>query len=270
MSKKTPSGLTLEALYRYPVKSLLGESFEALDVLARGLAYDRHWMVVDEQGAFLSQRKLPRMSLIAARVDTVGIVRLNTPGMPELVLTACVGGALDVVVWGDSVRAEAAGPEADDWLSRFLGVSCRLVCFAQDAVRSVDPAFSRATDQVGFADGFPFLLISQASLDDLNRRLVHPVPMLRFRPNLVVAGCEAFAEDGWRRIRIGELEFRVAKPCSRCIIPTIDPLTAQRGAEPLRTLNTYRKRGNKIYFGQNLVHEAPGRLAVGMPVEVLE
>jgi hypothetical protein len=174
------------------------------------------------------------------------------------------------VVWGDSVRAEAAGPEADDWLSRSLGVPCRLVCFARDAVRSVDPAFSRATDQVGFADGFPFLLISQASLDDLNRRLAQPVAMLRFRPNLVVAGGEAFAEDGWRRIRIGGLAFRVAKPCSRCIIPTIDPLTGQRGVEPLRTLNSYRKRGKQVYFGQNLVHESPGRLAVGMPVEVLE
>mgnify|MGYP001828911861 CR=1 FL=1 len=137
-------------------------------------------------------------------------------------------------------------------------------------MRRVDPAFSRATDQVGFADGFPFLLISQASLDDLNRRLAQPVAMLRFRPNLVVAGCEAFAEDGWRRIRVGELEFRVAKPCSRCIIPTIDPSTGQRGVEPLRTLNSYRRRGNKVYFGQNLVHESAGRLAVGMPVEVLE
>ena len=264
------SGLTLEALHRYPVKSLAGESFEVLEVLARGLAYDRHWMLVDERGEFLSQRQLPSMSLISASVDTAGTLGLNAPGMPELVLTACDGGPLDVRVWDDSVSAEMVGSEADDWLSRFLGVSCRLVCFAQDTVRRVDPAFSRTADQVGFADGFPFLLISRASLDDLNRRLAQPVPMLRFRPNLVVAGCEPFAEDGWRRIRIGELEFRVAKPCSRCIIPTIDPATGQRGAEPLRTLSTYRKRGNKIYFGQNLIHEAEGRLAVGMPVEVLE
>ena len=270
MSKKTRSGLSLEALYRYPVKSLGGQSFTSLDVLARGLAYDRHWMLVDQQGGFLSQRQLPRMSLISANVDTVGTLHLNAPDMPELVLAACGGVPLDVTVWGDSVRAETTAPEADDWLGRFLGVPCRLACFAQDAVRRVDPAFSRETDQVGFADGFPFLLISRASLDDLNRRLVQPVPMLRFRPNLVVAGCEAFAEDRWRRIRIGELEFRVAKPCSRCIIPTIDYSTGQVGAEPLRTLNTYRKRGNKIYFGQNLIHETVGRLAVGMPVEVLE
>ena len=270
MSKKTRSGLTLEALYRFPVKSLGGESFAARDVLARGLAYDRHWMLVDEQGGFLSQRQLPRMSLISASVDNAGTLRLSAPGMPELVLSTCAGGPLDVTVWGDSVSAETAGPEADDWLNRFLDVSCRLVCFAQDTVRRVDPEFSRATDQVGFADGFPFLLISRASLDDLNRRLGQPVAMLRFRPNLVVAGCEAFAEDGWRRIRIGELEFRVAKPCSRCIIPTIDPSTGQRGVEPLRTLSTYRKRGNKVYFGQNLIHETAGRLAVGTPVEVLE
>ena len=270
MSKKTRSGLTLEALYRYPVKSLGGESFASLDVLARGLAYDRHWMLVDEQGEFLSQRQLPRMSLVSARVDTAGTLYLNAPDMPELVLTACVGVSLDAKVWSDPVRAETVAAEADDWLGRFLGVPCRLVCFPEGAVRRVDPAFSRATDQVGFADGFPFLLISRASLDDLNRRLAQPIPMLRFRPNLVVEGCEPFAEDRWRRIRIGALEFRVAKPCSRCIIPAVDYSTGQVGAEPLRTLKTYRKRGNKIYFGQNLIHEAAGRLAVGMPVEVLE
>ena len=117
---------------------------------------------------------------------------------------------------------------------------------------------------------FPFLLISQASLDDLNGRLGEPVPMLRFRPNLVVEGCEAFAEDGWRRIRIGDIEFRVAKPCSRCVIPTIDPATGLRGQEPLRTLMGYRRRDNKVYFGQNLIHDGVGHLSIGMPVEVLE
>ena len=138
------------------------------------------------------------------------------------------------------------------------------------AIRAVDPDYARPADQVGFADGFPFLLISQASLDHLNRRLAAPLPMLRFRPNLVVSGCEPYAEDGWRHLRIGDLEFRVAKPCSRCIIPTIDPTTAQRSAEPLRTLRGYRRRDNKVYFGQNLIHDALGRLEVGMPVEVLE
>ena len=190
--------------------------------------------------------------------------------MPDLMVRGAQGASLPVVVWRDKVNAIPVGGDADAWLSEFLAIDCRLVVFPYDARRAVDPDYAAATDQVGFADGFPFLLISQASLDDLNARLAQPVPMLRFRPNLVVEGCAAYAEDGWRRIRIGELEFRVAKPCSRCIIPTIDPATAQRSAEPLRTLMSYRRRDNRIYFGQNLIHDGTGRLAVGMPVEVLE
>jgi uncharacterized protein YcbX len=174
-----------------------------------------------------------------------------------------------VVVWGDSVQAAAVGERADAWLSGFLGLACRLVYFPPDTVRAVDPDYARASDQIGFADGFPFLLISQASLDDLNGRLDEAVPMLRFRPNLVVAGCSAYAEDDWRRIRIGEIEFRFAKPCSRCIIPTIDPASGLRGREPLRTLMGYRQRDNKVYFGQNLIHDGVGQLALGMPIEVL-
>jgi uncharacterized protein len=139
-----------------------------------------------------------------------------------------------------------------------------------DSVRPVDPDYAGPGHRVGFADGFPFLLISEASLDELNGRLTQPVPMARFRPNLVVAGCEAFAEDGWRRIRIGGLAFDLVKPCSRCIIPTIDIATGQRDAEPLRTLMGYRKRDNRILFGQNLVHDGVGLLRRGMPVQVLE
>ena len=264
------SGPTLTGLYRYPVKSLGGERLAALDVEPRGLAFDRHWMLVDRQGVFLTQRQWPRMALISATVDAAGRLRLSAAGRPDFTLDACVDQRLEVTVWGDRVNALAAGREADAWLSDLLDVSCRLVCFPVQGVRAVDPAFADPGDQVGFADGFPFLLIGQASLDELNGRLARPVGMLRFRPNLVVGGCVPFAEDGWRRIRIGELELRVAKPCSRCIIPTIDPATGQRGAEPLRTLSSYRRRGSKIYFGQNLVHRGSGRLEVGMPVEVLD
>jgi uncharacterized protein YcbX len=190
--------------------------------------------------------------------------------MPGLTVPDVAASRVSVTVWADTVDAADAGAEAAAWLSEFLGTDCRLVCFAREAVRPVDRVYAEASDQVGFADGFPFLLISQASLDDLNARLAQPVPMLRFRPNLVIGGSEPYAEDDWRRIRIGDLTFRVAKPCSRCIIPTIDPATARRGSEPLRTLMSYRRRDNKVYFGQNLVHDAVGRLAVGMPVEVLE
>lgn len=264
---------SLRAIYRYPVKSLRGESFDSLEVMRRGFACDREWMVVDPDGRFLTQRQQPRMSLVDATVTAAGELRLRAPGMPALAIPGGAADYLPVEVWGDRIEALAAGPDADAWLSRFLGIDCRLVRFADDRRRDVDPGYAHAGDEVGFADGFPFLLISQASLDDLNRRLEScdepAVPMTRFRPNLVVDGCEPYAEDAWRRIRIGDLTLRVVKACSRCIIPTIDPATARRGPEPLRTLMTYRRRDSKVYFGQNLVHDGPGELRTGMPVEVL-
>lgn len=263
--------LILEALYRYPVKSLAGEGFETLEVMARGFRHDRHWMVVDPAGRFLTQRQWPRMALIATQVDASGELHLRAPGMADLHLAGRSGGArLAVQVWGDTVDAMASDAAADVWLSEFLETPCRLVHLADDSVRPVDPDYATPADQVGFADGFPFLLISQASLDDLNSRLDAPLPMRRFRPNLVVSGCPPYAEDGWRLIRIGDIRFRVVKPCARCAIPTIDPDTGISGKEPLRTLARFRRQGGQVMFGQNLVHDGRGRLEVGMTVEVLE
>ena len=264
------SGLTLSAIYRYPVKSLRGECFDEFVADRRGLLHDRHWMVVDAAGRFLTQRQQSRMALIDTHVDAAGHLHLAATGMPPLTIAASAGGRSEVVVWSDRVSADGVGADADAWLSEFLGCDCRLVVQPDDVRRSVDPAYARQDDEVGFADGFPFLLISKASLDGLNARLAEAVPMLRFRPNLVVTGCDAHAEDGWRRIRIGDMSFRVAKPCSRCVIPTVDIETGERGAEPMRTLLSYRRRDNKVFFGQNLIHDGPGRLRVGMRVEVVE
>lgn len=261
---------TLSALYRYPVKSLRGEAFDTLEVTPRGLAFDRRWMVVDGEGRFLTQRQQPRMALIQARVGADGRLRLQAPGMPDIEVTpADTDRRMTVRVWDDSLPAAPADAAAGLWLGEILGVPCHLVYLPDDSRRPVDPHYAQPADQVGFADGFPFLLISQPSLEDLNARLERPVSMLRFRPNLVVTGCEAFAEDGWRRIRVGDLSFRVAKPCSRCVIPTIDIETGEKGREPLQTLQRYRRREHKVYFGQNLIHDGPGTLRVGMPVEVL-
>jgi uncharacterized protein YcbX len=271
LSKNRVFRLTLAAIYRYPVKSLRGEAFAALDVEPRGLAGDRRWMLVDHEGCFLTQRQLPRMALVQAHIAADGGLSLQAPGMPEIeVAPAAAGDRLEVLVWQDRLPVVPAPAEADRWLSTFMDAPCRLVYLPDEVRRPVDPEYGQPRDQVGFADGFPFLLISQGSLDDLNGRLERALPMLRFRPNLVVAGCPPYAEDGWRRIRIGDLGFRVVKPCSRCVIPTIDLETAERGPEPLRTLLGYRRRGNKVYFGQNLIHDGQGRLEVGMPVEVVE
>ncbi len=264
--------IELSGLFCYPVKSLRGLSLPAAEADARGLRLDRHWMLVDPAGRFVTQRQQPRMALIECAVEAAGL-RLAAPGMPPLQLDAPPGGGetLEVQLWSDRCQALAWGAEADAWFSRFLERPVRLVSMSEGGVRPLDPDYARPGDQTGFADGFPFLLISEASLADLNRRIGRVLPMRRFRPNLVVRGCAPYAEDHWRRIRIGAVEFRLVKPCSRCIIPSIDPATGERdGSEPLATLSRYRQRGNKVYFGQNLIHDGPGRLAVGDGVEVLE
>jgi len=262
--------MLLSELWRFPVKSMRGIRAARLAVDARGLHLDRHWMLVDDQGRFLTQRQLPRMALLNTALEG-GTLSLWLEGeAPRTVVCPQDGPLIDVRVWSDECQARGVNAGVDEWLSDFLQTDCRLVYLPPDQERAVDPAYARPGEQVGFADGFPFLLISRASLDDLNTRLEMPVPMRRFRPNLVVEGCEPYAEDAWKRLRIGGLEFRVVKPCSRCIIPTIDPETAERGVEPLRTLSGYRRWDNNVWFGQNLLHDGPGMLQEGMSVEVLE
>lgn len=265
------SELRLVSLFFYPVKSLRGIALQRAPVDGRGIHFDRHWMVVDAKGGFVTQRQHPRMALVRTALTPAGL-RLSAPGMLDLEVEFEPedGEQKRVQVWGDHCLAQGSGQAAADWLSQFLGLDCQLYFMPETTRRPVDPEYAHAADQVGFADGFPFLLISEASLADLNQRLEQPLTMLRFRPNLVVSGCEPFAEDGWRRIRIGEMTFRVAKPCSRCVIPTINPDTGEKAVEPLRTLNRYRREGNKVYFGQNLLHDGVGELRTGMLVEVLE
>ena len=265
------SDLTLSGLFFYPVKSLRGIALERAPLDQRGIHFDRHWMVVDGAGRFLTQRQHTRMALIRTAL-TPGGLRLSAPGMADLDLAfePAEKRRLEVQVWRDQCEAVLVGEAADRWLSQFLDTEARLVYMPDSTQRAVDPTYAAAGDRVGFADGFPLLLISEASLADLNSRLEQPLPMLRFRPNLVVRGCEPYAEDSWRRIRIGDSTFRVSKPCSRCVIPSIDPETGKKSKEPLRTLNSYRRRGNEVYFGQNVLHDAPGVLQTGMVVEVLE
>jgi len=177
-----------------------------------------------------------------------------------------------VTIWRDTLRVPDAGDEAGAWLSEFIGKPTRLVQVPLERARTTEAGYGKDDDKVGFADGYPLLLIGQASLDDLSQRIGRPMEMLRFRPNLVIEGSEAFAEDGWKRVRIGDVEFRVVKPCSRCTPTTTDPASGERSAdrEPLATLKTYREQEGDVMFGQNLVNDGVGRLEVGMPVTILE
>ena len=255
---------TLSAITLYPVKSLAGISVSRWPVTKTGLQYDRKWMLIDHAGQFLSQRKLPQMALIKTAL-TGSHLTLSASGMEDLSLplTPTDGDIISSTIWHDQCEARSTSQEADQWLSHFLNQDCRLVYQADEMIRQVDPDYGRHTDNVAFSDGFPFLIISENSLVSLNREMQLNLPMTRFRPNLVISGCPGYAEDSWREISIGTIDFRLPKPCSRCVIPTIDPETAQTGKEPLRTLNRTRKWQNNVYFGQNALHNQSGTLTVG-------
>ena len=257
----------------YPVKSCKGITLTRAELTQFGLKNDRRWMVVDEQGSFVSQRVIPKMALVdPSLTDKCLVLKALNFETIEVPYHSEVKSTRVVKIWDDVCEAEDCGEEAAEWFSEFLGVASRLVTMGNTFSRSVDTEYSKHRDQVSFADSFPLLLISSASLRDLNVRLDLPVPMNRFRPNLVVSGCEPYAEDRWRRFSLGKLTFEVSKPCARCTVPTVDQMTGRKGTEPLTTLATYRKgNGNDVFFGQNLVNEQKsGELVVGMEVSILD
>ena len=263
--------MQLSDLYLYPIKSTAPLAVQDAMVEPRGLRHDRRWMVVDAQGRFLTGRQLPRLTLVRALPGETGLM-LEAPGMPPLSVMFPAGSAsVPVNVWKSEVAARPMGAEVDEWFSTFLQQSARLVHMDEAVVRPMTDAQAQPGDEVSFADAFPLLLISQAALEALNARLEKPVSMRQFRPNLVVDGVPAHAEDGWQRIRIGEVEFEVAKPCVRCIFTTVDPSRGARAAdgEPLRTLIGYRRSAEGVTFGQNLIPRSYGKIRVGDTVEVL-
>ncbi|MFB8790720.1 MAG: MOSC domain-containing protein [Potamolinea sp.] len=261
--------IKLTGIYIYPIKSAAGFSWETAEVTKQGFQYDRRWMLVDETGKFMTQRQFPSMALISVQVKGDYLI-VNAPDRESLSIPIHLDilDRVSVQVWRDVCEAIPLGKEVDLWFTDFLGIACQLVYMPESSFRPVNPNYATNNEQVSFADGYPFLLISEASLQDLNSRLDESIPMNRFRPNLVVSGCEAFAEDSWGSIRIGSIPFRVVKPCERCVVTTVDQATGIRGKEPLSTLTKYRNREGKILFGQNLIQEQLGMLRVGDLVEV--
>lgn len=260
--------MILDALFIYPVKGLRGIAVTEAVVEPWGLQGDRRWMVVDGAGRYLTQRDLPGMARIAAVPDGGGIT-LSADGMAPLHVPL-PRAPVTVVVWRDQVQAREAGPDAAAWLSRALGQPCRLVHMGDPATaRPVDPGYARPGDRVSFADGFPVLAVNAASLDDLNARLAQPVPMDRFRTNLVVSGTSAWAEDSWTTLHVGPVRFRGPKTCARCVVVTTDQATGARprDREPLRTLTAFRRGGDgRVIFGMNLIPDGTGRISIGMEV----
>lgn len=264
----------VRALFVYPVKSCRGIALDRAEVETRGLRHDRRWMIVDGEGTFVTQRTAPRLTGIDVAVDEErAALVLSAPGQGalRLALAPHEGENVRVKVWRDEVRALHAGEEAARWASAFLRAPASIV-FMSDAVeRPVRPDFAREGDHVSFADAFPLLLTSVESLDDLNARLDRPLPMDRFRPNVVVSGGLPWEEDEWRRASVGPVPLRLPKGCNRCVVTTTDQLTGERGVEPLRAMATFRRRPDgKVYFGINAVPDARGTIAVGDPVTVLD
>ena len=262
---------TVSQLFIYPIKSCRGVAVPEATVQARGLAMDRRFMLVDANGRFLTQRQHSRMALIDLTITDDGF-RVNAPGRDALDLPASLPeknasgtSTCQVKIWRQSVAATLADEDTNIWFSSYLGFACGLVYMGDDRHRPVENAAANFDDEVSFADGAPVLIVSEASLEDLNEKLVKPIEIQRFRPNILVNADPAFAEDEWSNIEIGEAHFDVAWPCSRCIMTTVDPSTGTRDSdgEPMRTLLSYRRRGRSVYFGQNLLPRSFGKIAVG-------
>lgn len=267
--------LTLSALYVYPVKGLKGIPLEAARCTARGLEHDRRWMVVDREGTFISQRSHPKMATVWTAIEGDSVV-LSAPDVEELALPLEIQekGSISATVWSSTLKAAPGPRAADRWISDYLGEDLRFVFMPDTTKRHSNPKYAGFDKLVGFADGYAYLVIGEASLADLNARLLAKghaaLPMNRFRPSLVVAGAAPYAEDGWKRIRIGEAVIEGVKPCGRCQVTTTDQATGEvRGPEPLATLASYRdSKEFGVTFGMNCVTVAGGVAKVGDTVEM--
>lgn len=258
--------ITVSQLYIYPVKSLGGIAVAQASLTDRGFEHDRRWMLVDEQNRFLSQRELPAMALLQTTLHPNGIAikNINNPAASILIpWQPATNNTIAVTVWDDTCEAILVDSTIDDWFSQQLLVKCKLVYMPDASLRKVDTRYALNNEITSFSDGYPILLISEASLDDLNQRLQTPVTMQHFRPNLVIKGCLPYEEDEMGEFELNGISFWGVKLCARCVVTTINPITATRGKEPLKTLATYRQQDNKIFFGQNILYNKKGFIHAG-------
>jgi hypothetical protein len=249
------SKLVLSEIWIYPIKSLSGVRLQNASVRPKGLELDRRWMLIDESGRFLTQREHPQMALLKTSLQHDGLMVMDKKGREIDVPINAYNSQqkLKAQIWDDEVEVYEVSNKHNEWFSDAMECKCKLVFFPESNDRPVDPDYALNQEHVSLADGYPYLIIGQSSLDDLNSRLNEPVPINRFRPNFVFTGGEPFVEDNWRNFTIGKTRFAGVKPCARCVLITVDHITAKKSNEPLATLATYRKKGNKINFGQNVV-----------------
>jgi uncharacterized protein YcbX len=264
--------LTVSELFVYPVKSLGGISVPSALVTERGFEHDRRWMLVDKNNCFITQREIPMLALLQVTITEEGLhVRHKQNGSTFVIpFQLQKNNSITVQVWSDTCKAQLVSEEADKWFSEMLLFPCKLVFMNDSTRRRVDGRYANNNEITSFSDAYPFLLIGQSSLDDLNSRLKEPLPINRFRPSIVFAGGGPFEEDIFEHFTINDIHFYGVKLCARCVVTTTDQQTAARGKEPLKTLSTYRVHKNNIYFGQNLLHNGAGTIKAGDEIRVVK
>jgi uncharacterized protein YcbX len=266
------AALLVQDIFIYPIKSMKGVRLESAKVLERGFQYDRRWMLVDRAGLFITQRTHHKMALIQVELQdnhllvSSSIKQVNPIQIP---LDFKLESQIEVEVWDDRMLANLVDPSFDQWFSEVLEIDCQLVVMPESTVRKVNPKYAVNEESVSFADGMPYLIIGQESLNHLNSKLTQEVTMYRFRPNIVFSGGAGFVEDNWKNIKIGNVDFCVVKPCARCVLITVDQETGEKSKEPLRTLASYRTINNKVHFGQNALALHEGVLRVGDSIQLI-
>jgi uncharacterized protein YcbX len=266
--------LQISRLFIYPVKSLGGISVASALLTDRGFQYDRRWMLINAENQFMTQREYPQMALLQTNITGEGVSIFHMSDIHERILVPFWVSEKDkfmVNIWGDSCEAVFVNKEIDAWLSARLRVSCRLVFMPDDSLRKVDSRYAVQENNItSLSDGYPLMVISQSSLDDLNSRMEKPVPMNRFRPNIVLAGANPYEEDEMADFMIRGIHFYGVKLCSRCAITTINQDSLEKGKEPLKTLSTYRLKDKNVLFGQNVLYNNGGvSIKTGDRIEII-
>ena len=264
--------LKVSQLFIYPIKSLGGIAVSSAVVTDRGFQYDRRWMLVDSNNCFFTQREVPQMALLQVQIMDGGLKVYHKTKIDESIVIPAVAQTSEyatVQVWSDQCKAQLVSEEIDEWFSDMLSLKCRLVYMPDTSRRRVDTRYASNKEITSLSDGYPFLIIGQSSLDELNSRLIDPLPINRFRPNIVFTGGEPYEEDRMKHFIINDIHFYGVKLCARCVITTTDQDSGVRAKEPLKTLSTYRMKNNNVYFGQNLFHEGEGSVQVGDAIEMM-
>jgi hypothetical protein len=265
--------LQVSQLYIYPIKSLGGIASPAVNITDRGFEHDRRWMLVDDHGRFISQREVAAMALLKVELTTNGLKvyhQYESTDILSIPFAAYSNHSISVKIWDSSCEAVLVSKEADEWFSQKLNLSCKLVYMTDDTKINIDERYNINNSINSFSDGYPILMIGEASLNDLNSKTTETIPMNRFRPNLVFTGGDAFIENTMKEFEINGQKFHGVKPCARCVVTTIDQSTAIKGKEPLRTLATYRNANNKIYFGENVIAANIGQINIGDTINILQ